>query len=69
MGIKCLLMESEVPSAADRSAREIGSSFGGSRLTGCFGAKFLGSATWSDIVICADSSKGLSRVFLRIIEA
>lgn len=43
-------MSLKLPLAADSSAIEIGSSFGGSRLTGCLGAKFLGSATWSDIV-------------------
>lgn len=50
MGAMFLLEGFEVPSAADSSAREIGSSFGGSRLTGCLGAKFLGSGAWSDIL-------------------
>lgn len=40
-----------VPLAAESSAMEIGSSFGGSKLTGCLGAKFLGSGAWPDIAI------------------
>jgi hypothetical protein len=34
------------PSHFDSSSGVIGSSFGGARLTGVLGAKFLGSSTW-----------------------
>lgn len=40
-----------LPSHFARSATEMESSFGGARLTGCFGSKFFGSGTKLDILL------------------